>query len=435
MHEQIRDVDPKEFLIKKIKENSKTFGKSVIRAVLFREKNETYFYYGKVIFLHKSQKASNNFTHDYGRVILINWEINIDELLKFIESFSNESIILNEIKDIKIKGGFDRDCYHLSSRNRWAGVMNEWPFWFIRYSCDSNFGINFMNAHDSLVISGLDPYPDFYEATEKFLELGDRPNVNTPIGLQFLVPDYRSRIKKLEIAEKHVSIEIETKETTIDNLLLQFYCSKNNSYYNSKEVKITENSIAEITIPFAPEVGHVYLLERKSGKEIDSKSFGRWYTERNDGVIVKTPKETIESMISKGEYETIEFKMDIGKTDEFLESIVAFANTKGGTILLGIHDDGRVVGIEDDYEKIEKKIRNLIANRCEPDIDVKIEPFMFDKRQIISLSVKEGDNKPYLLIGKSAYKRVIKDDYPMSRHDLDGIYSKKKQNPEYSEFA
>jgi len=53
MFEQIRDVDTKEFLTKKIRENSKTYGKAVVKAVLFREQGSTYLYDGILNFLHK----------------------------------------------------------------------------------------------------------------------------------------------------------------------------------------------------------------------------------------------------------------------------------------------------------------------------------------------------------------------------------------------
>lgn len=436
MHEQIRTENTQDFLINKIKENSTSFGKVVVRAVLFREKDSIYLYYARINFLHKLENGSGNFSHDYGGVVLLHWEISIEELLQLIESLSSENITLNDLSNIKIKGGFIQECYHIDSRSKYAGIMNDWPFWFSRYDYDSSLGVHYMKMYDSLTAPGLVPYPDFYEATEKFLSLEDKPNQNTPIGIQFIIPDYKARIKTLEIAENVVTISIETKETTIDNLLLQFYCKNNGETYNLREAKIEKNGLAKITIPFVPKEGHAYLLEKNSGTQIDSKSFGRWYTDRTEGIIFKTSKETVEGMIAKGENDMIEFKLDLGKdNNDFLESVVSFANTKGGTILLGIYDDGRIIGYEEDVDKVDKRIRSWVANKCEPDIDVNIEPLMIENKQVFAITVKEGNNKPYLLIGKSAYKRVIKDDYTLSRHDFDEIYSKKNQNRDNLGYA
>lgn len=436
MFEHIQNVDTKEFLIKKIKENSKNYGKAVVKAVLFRVKGSTYLYDGKVNFLHNSEDASS-LTQDYGNVILLQWVIDIEESLKLIESFTTENISLNEISDIKIKGGFIEECYHIANRYRFSGVMYDWPCWYSRYSYDSNLGVHYMQFRDSITTPGLPPYPDLLEATKIFLNLEEdsSPNQNTPVGMQFFVPDYRSRIKTLEIAENRVTISIEIRETTIENLLLQFFCKNNNDVHTIKDVIIEKNGIATITLPFVPKEGHVYLLEKNSGEEIDSKAFGRWYTDRTEGIIIKTSKETVESMIAKGENVSIEFKMDLAKdNNDFLETVSAFANSKGGTIVIGVHDDGRVVGIIEDFENIDKKIRGLVANRCQPDIDINVESLVIDNRNVVVVTVKEGHDKPYLLFDKSAYKRVMKDDYPMDRHDLDDIYSKKQRSPPGSAF-
>ncbi len=308
--------------------------------------------------------------------------------------------------------------------------MNDWPCWFSRYSCDSNLGVRYMEYRDSITAPGLLPYPDLYEATKIFLHLEEdsSPNQNTPVGIQFFIPDYKARIKTLEIEENRIIISIEIREAAINNLLLQFFCKNNEDSHNLKDVKIEKNGISTITLPFVPEVCHVYLLEKNSGKEIDSKAFGKWHTDRTEGIIIKTSKETVESMIAKGENDSIEFKMDLAKdNNDFLETVSAFANSKGGTIVIGVHDEGRVIGVFEDFEKIDKKIRGLVANRCQPDIDINVESFVIDSRNIVVVTVKEGHDKPYLLFDKSAYKRVIKDDYPMDRHDLDEIYSKKQQ--------
>jgi len=430
MYEHIRNEVTQEFLIKKVKEISKTYGKALLKVVLFKAEDSIYLYYGKINFLHKSEKESSNFSNDYGGIILVQWVIEIEKLLKFIESLSSE------FKSVITKGGFAQEFFHVSSRYNFGGVFNEWPFWFSRYDCESSGAVHYQNAYDALTGTGLDPYPNLYEASKIFLNLDENPNENRPIGIQFIIPDYRARIKTVEIADTQVTISIESKETTIDNLLLQFYCSNDNDAHSLKEVKIEQNDTAKITIPFEPKEGHIFLLEKNSGVRIDSKSFGRWHTERTEGVIFKTSKETVENMIAKGESDAIEFKMDFGKdNNDFLETVSSFANTKGGTILLGVHNDGRIVGVVDDFEKIDKKVRGLVANRCEPDIEIDVESFLIEGRDIVAVSVKEGKDKPYLVIDKSAYKRVIKDDYVLRRRDFDEMYSKRQQRPEGSGIA
>lgn len=77
----------------------------------------------------------------------------------------------------------------------------------------------------------------------------------------------------------------------------------------------------------------------------------------------------------------------------------------------------------------------LIANKCEPDIDVNIESLVIENKQIFVIKIKEGTHKPYLLTGKSTYKRVMKDDYVLTRRDFDEFYSKRNQNSGLSGFS
>ena len=48
-------------------------------------------------------------------------------------------------------------------------------------------------------------------------------------------------------------------------------------------------------------------------------------------------------LLQQGESDTVEFKETLD--NEALESVAAFANTKGGTLLIGVRDDGAVLGI------------------------------------------------------------------------------------------
>ena len=55
-------------------------------------------------------------------------------------------------------------------------------------------------------------------------------------------------------------------------------------------------------------------------------------------------KKSLNELLRQGEGETVEFKSSFGKT--CIETLVAFASTKGGTLLVGVSDEGAVVGIE-----------------------------------------------------------------------------------------
>lgn len=81
-------------------------------------------------------------------------------------------------------------------------------------------------------------------------------------------------------------------------------------------------------------------------------------------------KEEIKNLLKSGETETVEFKEN--PNESFFETISAFANTKGGTILLGANRKGNITGVESSTEFLEN-LTNRIVNKLSvyPDIETK----------------------------------------------------------------
>lgn len=75
--------------------------------------------------------------------------------------------------------------------------------------------------------------------------------------------------------------------------------------------------------------------------------------------------------IPKHESETVEFKTSF--QDEVIETLVAFANIKGGTVYVGVADNGEIKGVEVQKETIQRWL-NEIKNKTQPSVipDVKV---------------------------------------------------------------
>ncbi len=85
-------------------------------------------------------------------------------------------------------------------------------------------------------------------------------------------------------------------------------------------------------------------------------------------------------------------------SDSLVKTLIAFSNTKGGKIMIGVDDDGNVVGLEDS-DDVAKRCVNAIKDKVRPDItlstEVRIE--QIDGKSIVVIEVHEGDKKPYYL--------------------------------------
>ena len=70
--------------------------------------------------------------------------------------------------------------------------------------------------------------------------------------------------------------------------------------------------------------------------------------------------QSLKKLLLSGESETVEFKTSFGK--EAIETLVAFANTKGGTILIGVNDKGEVAGGKIGQEIIQNWVNQIKQN-------------------------------------------------------------------------
>ncbi len=99
------------------------------------------------------------------------------------------------------------------------------------------------------------------------------------------------------------------------------------------------------------------------------------------------------------ENKTIEFKREY--TDDLKYAVVAFVNTDGGTIYIGIEDDGNVCGIED-ADKTMLRISNMIRDVVRPDATMFMDYAVENKegKKVIALTIQRGTARPYYLTGK-----------------------------------
>ena len=105
-----------------------------------------------------------------------------------------------------------------------------------------------------------------------------------------------------------------------------------------------------------------------------------------------------------GETKNIEFKREIpDKHEKFLKDIIAFSNSTGGQVILGIEDGtGAVYGIgEQSPFKLSDSISNMISDACTPQIEPDISIQTIEDKTILVIDVAPGKFRPYYLANKS----------------------------------
>lgn len=96
---------------------------------------------------------------------------------------------------------------------------------------------------------------------------------------------------------------------------------------------------------------------------------------------------------------TTEFKREY--TDEIKKTVIAFANTRGGEVLIGVEDDGTVIGVAD-VDGTMLKVTNALRDSIKPDITMFLlcEKREMGGKDVVAVSVQKGIACPYYLAAK-----------------------------------
>ena len=111
----------------------------------------------------------------------------------------------------------------------------------------------------------------------------------------------------------------------------------------------------------------------------------------------------VEDTMFSGESKNIEYKVSLpDKSEKYMKTIVAFANTQGGKLIVGVDDKThQIVGVENDVLfQLMDGIANAVSDSCVPQIIPDIEPQTVDGKTVIVVSVEAGKNRPYYLKSK-----------------------------------
>jgi predicted HTH transcriptional regulator len=103
----------------------------------------------------------------------------------------------------------------------------------------------------------------------------------------------------------------------------------------------------------------------------------------------------LRALISRGEGEELEFKKKTTHPTRISRTLSSLANTRGGQVLVGVDDDGRVVGVRDAEEEMFV-LREAAAHYIEPPLTLHFrEVETEDERIVLVVEVPESQNKPH----------------------------------------
>jgi predicted HTH transcriptional regulator len=116
----------------------------------------------------------------------------------------------------------------------------------------------------------------------------------------------------------------------------------------------------------------------------------------------------IQTSISSGENQMLEFKKKVAHPEKIVREVVAFANSNGGELYIGVDDNGTISGLkfaEEDQFALEKAIQKY----CKPKINFKSEIIKIsEKKAIVRYTIFESPKKPHYVIENNKGKAYVR---------------------------
>ena len=133
-----------------------------------------------------------------------------------------------------------------------------------------------------------------------------------------------------------------------------------------------------------------------------------------------TQIEQIKQLIEQGENSAVEFKSSEVRPESLAREIVAFANSSGGTILIGVEDSGKITGV--DQHQTETWVANIVRNNVIPAIAPQITEWELSQKKVLAIEVSRGLDKPYQTLDGKFWIRVGSTNRMATKEELSRLF-------------
>jgi hypothetical protein len=402
----MRFANPKdaiEVLTDRLMKLDKPYAGARFRAAFLKEGLR--FLTGSVVFW--PEELPSRSTADYGVLVLADhWESHWGDALNLLSEILNGE---GDIGGQHIKSGFGlSDLDHRSSMSYGMGTGG-WSGWEMRSHYDPGHGPNNIESYiqDSILGFGLRPYRGGNQAINDWVFNLQTHDIGGSIPytncLVTFLPDTRARVLSALWTPGKLNLGLEINMPSEEIELQILYLGSTRLPYISKAIR----GGIELQVPDDARELLIYLVHRE-GECIMTVHLHHIYDSFGQVPKELITKSKVESDLGKGEGDQIEFKPFISagnpKESEIVETVIAFANTSGGRVYVGVEDrDASLLGSielrktfkgsEDDALKaLANRLRLLISNRVVPTPRVLVEDIRIFEAPLVTITVEPGGN-------------------------------------------
>jgi hypothetical protein len=122
--------------------------------------------------------------------------------------------------------------------------------------------------------------------------------------------------------------------------------------------------------------------------------------------VSRWSSQTLAARIAQGEGRTLEFKRGLPRDEKTARTLAAFANTRGGVLLIGVGDRREVLGAPRPRETL-RRLRAIASSAIEPPLAVELELVELDGRPIVVCEVAVSKLRPHAIVAAPPQSRIV----------------------------
>lgn len=250
-----------------------------------------------------------------------------------------------------------------------------------------------LDAFQQLNSNGMPYFPTLQDAEAYFLFDTFLEGMNqSRKQVQIIIDDNRAKFKRIIITNLGLKISLEGNKLSCCELKL---FGKHPGFTDIRSVSGSD----EIEIPLETLPTELSILLSIGNKTIDKRyvSDTPSYYAPTEGITIERDEQTsLEGILMlRGENQYIDFKQEY--TDKILSTICAFANSEGGSVYVGITDEGEIIGIKEKWDRLRLRVENAMSARMRGHVKVNYLPYTMstdEDKTVLEIRVEEANDKP-----------------------------------------
>lgn len=338
---------------------------------------------------------------DYGKFRLVREIVTVDTLQSRLNALAQSNRF-----DLST-GALEFQTIHRPVRQTFypsRSVYHQWPGCLYEIAWATNQAVNV--SQEPLVGHGLPPFFHLRDAIKEWTRVPVADTDGRFWRLLLFVPSFKAQLTQLKFQKGMLTVQ--SVVATKSKLDLSVVAADGKRIERLTAILKPRQ---RMKLMEAPTSLRVFISDR-DGQILDQFAEEQAYSTGERVIFTDRHKgRRLLELIRSGESDRVEFKPfvrleDRTKVAEIVKTVIAFANTQGGTIFIGVSDGGEIEGVESNrpnnpqrsrtfFQDYVEGLKKLLRDRLNRVPGVTVRAAHLGDRVLIVLEVPEGDCKPY----------------------------------------